>query len=305
MCALFLRHEGYLGALGAFLRHPQAVRPHRYSFTENLATTTRINDKSFSMVGMLEQLPVRLVPFPHLIDPYAPDTLLLTEPEQQHYWIDALETNIDITVKLAAATGNGAILRANEFSQLFHQHLKTLREQPHVYGSLSVRLLWSLREQCLREMGFQDVFKDIKIRDVARALEILPTVLDQIDSNVNSLEKWKRLVEQMWAGNMFDWGSNHVLEMVERGELTFATALDKIFVKDGYDHIQSFVNYVENGGEILHAVVFVDNSGADVILGVLPFVRELIRSCKTKITLAANSLPAINDVTVRFYQAYY
>ncbi|KAJ1939310.1 hypothetical protein GGF37_004450, partial [Kickxella alabastrina] len=44
------------------------------------------------------------------------------------------------------------------------------------------------------------------------------------------------------------------------------------------------------------AVVFVDNSGADVCLGVLPFARFLARR-GTHVVLAANSLPALNDVT--------
>lgn len=42
--------------------------------------------------------------------------------------------------------------------------------------------------------------------------------------------------------------------------------------------------------------MFVDNSGADVVLGMLPLARELLRyGCD--VVLVANSLPAINDVT--------
>ncbi|XP_010470583.1 PREDICTED: uncharacterized protein At2g17340-like [Camelina sativa] len=39
------------------------------------------------------------------------------------------------------------------------------------------------------------------------------------------------------------------------------------------------------------AVIFVDNSGADIILGILPFARELLRR-GTQVLLAANELPA-------------
>jgi type II pantothenate kinase len=42
--------------------------------------------------------------------------------------------------------------------------------------------------------------------------------------------------------------------------------------------------------------MFVDNSGADVVLGMLPLARELARR-GTRVTLAANSVPSINDVT--------
>ncbi|KAF1885243.1 hypothetical protein Lal_00029132 [Lupinus albus] len=43
-------------------------------------------------------------------------------------------------------------------------------------------------------------------------------------------------------------------------------------------------------------IIFVDNSGADIILGILPFARELLRR-GTQVVLAANDLPSINDVT--------
>lgn len=44
------------------------------------------------------------------------------------------------------------------------------------------------------------------------------------------------------------------------------------------------------------AAIFIDNSGVDVILGILPFVRDLLQR-ETKVILCANSLPALNDVT--------
>ena len=42
--------------------------------------------------------------------------------------------------------------------------------------------------------------------------------------------------------------------------------------------------------------LFVDNSGADVVLGMIPLARELLRH-GSDVVLVANSLPAINDVT--------
>jgi hypothetical protein len=42
--------------------------------------------------------------------------------------------------------------------------------------------------------------------------------------------------------------------------------------------------------------MFVDNAGADIVLGMLPFAREFLRlGCE--VVLAANSQPAINDIT--------
>lgn len=49
--------------------------------------------------------------------------------------------------------------------------------------------------------------------------------------------------------------------------------------------------------------MFIDNSGVDFVLGMLPFVRELVKQ-GTSIVLAANSAPAINDVTYKDLELY-
>lgn len=42
--------------------------------------------------------------------------------------------------------------------------------------------------------------------------------------------------------------------------------------------------------------MFVDNSGVDVVLGILPFVRGLLLR-GTSVILCANEWPALNDIT--------
>jgi hypothetical protein len=43
--------------------------------------------------------------------------------------------------------------------------------------------------------------------------------------------------------------------------------------------------------------IFVDNSGFDIVLGVLPLVTEFLKNKETTVILCANSKPAINDTT--------
>lgn len=45
------------------------------------------------------------------------------------------------------------------------------------------------------------------------------------------------------------------------------------------------------------AAIFVDNSGVDIVLGVIPFARQLLIR-ETKVLLCANTEPALNDITV-------
>lgn len=51
------------------------------------------------------------------------------------------------------------------------------------------------------------------------------------------------------------------------------------------------------------AVVFVDNAGVDFVLGILPFVRELL-GMGTNVILTANSSPSLNDVTYDELRVY-
>lgn len=45
-------------------------------------------------------------------------------------------------------------------------------------------------------------------------------------------------------------------------------------------------------------LIFVDNAGADVVLGMIPLAREFLKfGCD--VVLAGNSLPAINDITAK------
>jgi hypothetical protein len=44
-------------------------------------------------------------------------------------------------------------------------------------------------------------------------------------------------------------------------------------------------------------MMFVDNAGADIVLGMLPFARELLRA-GCEVVLVANAQPAINDITL-------
>ena len=50
------------------------------------------------------------------------------------------------------------------------------------------------------------------------------------------------------------------------------------------------------GHEPRRVIAFVDNAGADIVLGMLPLARELLRM-GSEVVLAANTQPAINDIT--------
>ncbi|KAJ1928581.1 hypothetical protein IWQ60_001914 [Tieghemiomyces parasiticus] len=309
MEALFLRHEGYLGAMGAYLQRRDR-KSRAGSFYENFTISRTIVDSSLSAYGSLDQAPAALQPFPRLASAsaYRPDTTDLTPPTAHAYWIDLLNRRQPHLKTLAAESAMAlgdteAVAKADRFDRLYRAHLQRLRQQPLAYGPITIRHLMALREQCLQEVGFRDIFADIKAAETTAALQTLPKLLADLAPVTDPAARLHILIENVLAGNMFDWGSNAIVDLINSGELDFDSARAKVRRHALYDNRDAFITKwltptPNEGGapQYRQAVVFVDNSGADIVLGILPFVLHLANH-GTRVIVACNSHPAVNDVT--------
>lgn len=312
--ALFLRHEGYLGAIGAFLKGAEEDNPNQYSWGENYAGSSglmsvspdmnpmqRARSGTFDMLEM-DRLERQLVNLPLLQDPssYIPDTVDLTEDAlAREYWLYCFEEALDGVVKRAVASQPDmpeAALRAEKFRQKYRHKLQTLRHQPFAYGSLTVRSLLDTREHCLNEFNFPDPYSKIKQRENDVALKYYQKAVKSLEE-LSWEERQFALVRGVLAGNVFDWGAKAVSDVLESDpEFGFEEAKRQLeerpWLVDSYDQWLERLK----GPPHKCALFFVDNSGVDIILGVMPFVRELL-SRGTEVVLASNSGPALNDVT--------
>lgn len=94
---------------------------------------------------------------------------------------------------------------------------------------------------------------------------------------------------------MFDWGSNCLTTALSDGTLTFETAYKDIGRSGTFDNYRDFETSIQE--QIPRKVViFIDNSGADIVLGIIPFARYFLEK-GSKVALAANTFPSVNDVT--------
>lgn len=365
---MFLRHEGFLGALGAFLSYDKhglaELTAHQFierfpmgapyaggeiqgppirdlnekitwmekfvqrgikitapvpmaipgttgvgGFERPLARSGSLrSDASAALnVGVLHLIP-SLKPFPLLKDPkgYEPNTVDLSLHSEREYWFnilsDHLPTLVDTAIASEGATDD-AKRRGDAFAQAFRAHLARLREEPAAYGNLGLANLLELREECLREFHFMDAYRAIKQRENEASLAVLPDLLMELDGMDNDA-RLLALIEGVLAANIFDWGSRACVELYHSGTIIeiYRMSRKKMHRPWRVDDFDAFRNRwlgVE-GQEIpkphQRALLFVDNSGADVVLGMLPLARELLRR-GTEVVLVANSLPAINDVT--------
>ncbi|WMV21452.1 hypothetical protein MTR67_014837 [Solanum verrucosum] len=406
--AMFLRHEGFLGALGAFMSYekhglddlmvhhlverfpmgapyiggnvhgpPLGDLNEKISWMEKFVrkgteitapvpmappATTGLggfevpsskgvlrSDASKLNVGVLHLVP-SLEVFPLLADPktYEPNTIDLSDHGELEYWFTVLSEHLSDLVDKAVASEGGtddAKRRGDAFARAFSAHLARLMEEPAAYGKLGLANLLELREECLREFHFFDAYRTIKQRENEASLAVLPDLLMELDSLTEDM-RLLTLIEGVLAANIFDWGSRACVDLYHKGTIIeiyrmsrkkmqrpWRASERKNNIRKVVDDFDAFKGRMLGSGDRKpqphkRALLFVDNSGADIVLGMLPLARELLRRgtevCKVyqydpslspsiyaerfrfqrstiqnfmQVVLVANSLPALNDVT--------
>ncbi|XP_017637303.1 pantothenate kinase 2-like isoform X2 [Gossypium arboreum] len=364
--AMFLRHEGFLGAVGAFMSYqkhglddlmvhhlverfpmgapytggkihgpPLGDLNEKISWMEKFVlkgteitapvpmappgTTglggfevpssrgaTLRSDASALNVGVLHLVPTLEV-FPLLADPkmYEPNTIDLSDHKELEYWFTVLSEHLPDLVDKAVASEGGtddAKRRGDAFARAFSAHLARLMEEPAAYGKLGLANLLELREECLREFQFLDAYRSIKQRENEASLAVLPDLLLELD-HMDEETRLLTLIEGVLAANIFDWGSRACVDLYHKGTIIeiyrmSRNKMQRPWQVDDFDLFKERMLGSEGKKPRPHkrALLFVDNSGADIVLGMLPLARELLRR-GTEVVLVANSLPALNDVT--------
>ncbi|KAG4977001.1 hypothetical protein JHK86_036475 [Glycine max] len=351
--AMFLRHEGFLGALGAFMsyekhglddlmvhqlveRFPMGApytggkihgpplgdlnekasdRDGKYliyiSWMEKflqkgteitapvpmtpLAGTTGLggfevplskgntlrSDASALNVGVLHLVPTLEV-FPLLADPklYDPNTIDLSDHSELEYWLTILSEHLPDLVDKAVASEGGtddAKRRGDAFARAFSAHLARLMEEPSAYGKLGLANLLEMREECLREFQFADAYRSIKQRENEASLAVLPDLLVELDS-MDEESRLLTLIEGVLAANIFDWGSRACVDLYHKGTIIEIYRMSRNKMRRPW-RVDDFDEFKERMKMPCHkrALLFVDNSGADIVLGMLPLARELLR----------------------------
>jgi len=311
--ANFLRHEGYLGAIGAFLKSAESFKTENYSWGENLYGSSAFQaqchshhrdskDSSLEIDHLeIDRFESQLSFCPLIEDPteYVADTVdLAKDHDARDYWLQCFKESLPKFTERAVASQSHAPdvqARAEKFRDKFSSRLQMLQTQPFAFGNLTVRSLLDMREHCLMEFDFHDVYLKQKQLENKAALALLPAYLEKL-----AMMDWKQRQESLalgfLAGNVFDWGAKEVALLMEAGKMDFEAAIAHIGPRPWLiDNVDSWVERLK-GPPHKCVCVFIDNSGGDFILGVIPFVEEMLRR-KSRVILCANSRPILNDVT--------
>lgn len=219
----------------------------------------------------------------------------------RHKWMDLFARQFEGLLAAAGAQGGrGLHKRIAEAREEFLALLERVRQDPTATPSGRADLieLDHLREDLLVKHGLEDPYATVKAHENTVAADLYERVVGDTHELVGA-DRWLRTLRGVFAGNRcFDVGAASTMAADE--PMGFYDALARVparpWIQDSFD---AFVERMLGGpGDLwTKAVLFVDNAGADFILGMLPLARELALA-GTIVVLAANETPSLNDVPV-------
>ncbi len=182
------------------------------------------------------------------------------------------------------------------FLEEYRRGLQPFADQAAGGGAVYTIDLCRFRQGLLDRHGWPDPYLRVRQRENAAALTLYPRIIAAIDA-AGPQQRWDLLLRGFFAGNMFDLGSLQTIEMYRNGQLDFQTLLDGIRWRPWFaDGTDALLERLAGPRRWRQALIFVDNAGSDAVLGALPIARELAGR-GLRVVLAANSRPALNDIT--------
>jgi len=223
---------------------------------------------------------------------------LKAEPARRKYWIDLFRAHFPRLIRQAMRDmGEEPQLEArlNAARDAFFAWLDRAERHPERCEVLDILEICKERERVLREQGIDDPYRLAKQRENDKALIVLPRLLAELDALPDD-ERVQAITEGIFAGNIFDLGATDTEKLFRDGAgIGFHAVRQQLKLRpwrvDDYD---AWAACFMRGYRC--ALLFVDNAGSDIVLGMLPLARELLRR-GTRVILTANSEPSLNDIT--------
>jgi damage-control phosphatase, subfamily II, stand-alone protein len=243
--------------------------------------------------------------FPLLADPagYVPcsEENMHTDVAYREHWSRHMIHHFKMVMQLAVETyGPQVQSRTDACFADFVAQIEHVLAHPAAYQRLDLLFLDALRQDVLLAHGLPDPFEKAKARENDACLPLYPQVVAELDSHTDDREATLLAVEGVFAGNIFDQGVSSTAQLFGQETPDFLAIRDRLDGKRPWliDHFDALYLQLSAGRpHYRQAMFFCDNAGADLILGVLPFCR-LLAQRGTRVLIAANRLPALNDMTI-------
>jgi len=221
---------------------------------------------------------------------------LAADPRGRAYWVRLFTTHLDLLIDLIAheyPRSNGRQVAA--FRQDYMATMRSFEADPERFAPADVLRLTALRHDLLTRHGFPDPFLGVKRRENEAALALLPGVLAELEG-LPADAQLEALAVGLMAGNIFDLGSPATIAQYQAGFAGFREARARQPARPWLiDDLERWQARWRDA-PYRHVFWFVDNAGSDIWLGCIPLVCWMLRA-GARVTLAANSGPALNDIT--------
>ncbi len=246
-----------------------------------------------------------LQPFPLLADAAAYRACvwdLRDHPDRRAYWLGLFRSHFPSLLQAYrdeaedrgedVETVERAVAEANE---RFGIYLDMIEADPAAVGKLDILEICYARERALRAAGIDDAYRLAKQTDTEHALALLPALLAELDAMPEPARR-VAIIEGVFAGNIYDLGATETVAMFTDARVDFHAVRAKLKPRPWrFDALDEWTGRLD-GPPHRAAVIFVDNAGPDVTLGMLPLSRELLKR-GTAVILTANTQASLNDVT--------
>jgi len=234
---------------------------------------------------------------------------LLSDPEQyvpqrvdlagdasaRRRWVDLFAAQFEDMLAQAAGSYGRAGKKISEARDEFLGLLQRLADDPTAAGDqrLSLIEIDHCRQRILREHGLEDPYRRAKDQKNDRAVELYTPIVRTLHA-MDDQAKWLHLIRSVFAGNLFDLGTPAASEIAEQSP-DFLSAIEDTRPRpwhvDHYDRLAEDL-LAAPPAKWGKAVIFLDNAGCDLVVGVMPLARELAlagarRSCWRRTSVRA------------------
>lgn len=206
---------------------------------------------------------------------------LRNDPEAANHWSEVFRLNTDFIANLIESIKNGK--KADEYKNKMTEATRGISKGEYA----TVHGVTLTRQKVLDEIGVPDPFLSIKDKENEEALIMLK---NQPVAKEKNSSFFSFAVECLLAGNRFDMGNHETAVLWEKGELGFSYPENPKIRNELFDRLSGLNNK--------SCVLLADNAGHDFTVGIVFLSKALARN-GYKLVVAANSGPALNDVTFK------
>jgi len=225
---------------------------------------------------------------------------LADDPDTLRYWLELFASfpeRFDALLARDVSADPDAARRWGAFVDAYRAGVAGFAAGASRDGRLYTIELCRFRQKMLHAYGFADPYHAVKAHENNVAADLYPAVVARIDA-APAGQRWELLFSAVLAGNMFDLGCPETIAMYHDGQLDFLSTCRAAPQRPWFvDDADALIERLAGGRAWRRTLFFVDNAGADIVLGVVPLAREMARA-GIRVTLAANSAPALNDITI-------